>query len=148
MSKIGDHKFVAFRHDPQVCDECGQLFDDHELAEPSGSNLARRKAMWNVMLRHGGLHNFYGGTTSPRDPTPVLEHLKQCEVDWKLTLEPRMDDLEFFSGTFATSNDRATLLVGSLYCRCRQIFYQTMCVNDMTLGQLIWHVVREEGELP
>ena len=77
----------------------------------------------------------------------LIEKSEPCSIDWKKTHEPQMGVVEEFNGTFASSNHKETAVVGRLYCACGEYGWgDEVTLKDMTIGQLIWHVVKA-GEI-
>lgn len=151
--------FKPFPYDPGVCDNCGKLADEHTLpAEPDGLT----QAMWKVLLEEGGTWSYYGGMfekgRSHKDAyergkiyhnemAKIDIHMTACEIDWKKTRRPEMTQLKTFAGTFASHNDYSTGLAGDLYCKCGEVYWKTIGMDGITLGQLIWKVVHADDPI-
>lgn len=142
MSTRDCARFVAFRLDPSVCDSCGRLGEEH--APAARETPEHMKALWRTMLKHGGTHDFYGGYG--HNSGTVRDHVLACGFQWSAMHEPTMDSQHRFAGTF-TDAERYEVLSGRLFCTCGEVAYETWEISDMTIGQLIWHAVRE-GDYP
>lgn len=136
------HTFKAFELDPNVCDECGKLQDGHAKMEYA----PYKEAIWNWLLRNGGVWSFYGGYADHEGRT-TREHLAGCRIDWKKTTEPRMESKREFNGTFTEEDLYVDAVYGELFCRCGEIHRQEWACREKTLGQIIWEVVKV-GERP
>lgn len=148
--------FKAFEYDSTVCDNCGGLASAHPVSEMDDKLT---KAMWKVLLEEGGVWNYYGGgfvkAQSSKDAYTRGEiyhnemakidiHMTACEIDWKWTKRPEMTKLQEFAGTFATDDYYQTALAGELHCKCGEVRYEKIGMNETTLGQLIWKVVHAD----
>ena len=155
-----EHPFSPFRLDPGVCDECGDLYESHAVRPPARTPEAtqRMKSLWRTLIKVGGPYNYYGGGMSQCfcdghktclcETHEMRTHMEGCNFDWRAMSEPAMDDRSAFAGTFATGDRYVSILGGYLYCVCEK--YSCVLIvspHDMTLGQLIWHAVREGEEL-
>jgi hypothetical protein len=136
MKKATGHLFVPFEPDNSVCDTCGKLGTDHSSQEPT----EYRQAIWDFLLKHGYVHSFYGGHDD-REMSQVQEHMKECSIDWKHTTDPKAGTVSEFTDTFSDAA-QVERFFGTLDCACGDIQFQDICIDDMTLGQIIWHVVK------
>jgi hypothetical protein len=145
--------FKAFEYDAAVCDNCGRRADQHPT---SAVDDDLTKAMWKVLLAEGGVWSFYGGyfvkAESYGRPGDLYHnemakidiHMTSCEIDWKKTRRPAMTQLGEFNGTFTDTELYQTALAGELFCKCGEIRYEKVGMNEITLGQLIWKVVHAD----
>lgn len=148
--------FKAFEYDANVCNNCGEIAEEHPVSE-ADDNLT--KAMWKLLIAEGGVWNYYGGGFIPADSAKdaytrgkiyhnemakIDIHMTACKIDWKRTKRPKMDQLAEFAGTFEESDYYKTGLVGELFCKCGEVSYAQIGMNDITLGQLIWKVVHAD----
>jgi len=134
MKKIS-HEFVPFDLDASVCDTCGKLIEAHD--DPV--MMRYREDVWTFLLRKGYIHSYYGSTDDSR-MVAVLRHIGVCGIDWTRTIDPKSETVSEFTDT-ESEPARVVKFVGHLFCKCGQIGYQPICIDDMTLGQIIWHVV-------
>lgn len=136
-----------FLHAPDVCASCGHLATSHCTVEVSPELKA---AVWGVLLRHGGLWNYYGGcfeAPAAHSSTDLREHIAQCGLDMERTMMPEMDEwLSYFTDTFDESTHYTTRLCGVPVCRCGRfnIWGVKFGIDDINLGQLIWLTCQEE----
>lgn len=138
-------RFVAFRLDPSVCDFCGRLGDEH--APAARQTPEHMKALWRMMLKLGGTRDTYGDQESyGYNSGTVRDHMLTCGFKWSAMREPMMDWDSIFAGTFA-ENERIQRIQGRLFCQCGTVQYETWHIGHLTMGQLIWHAVRE-GDYP
>jgi hypothetical protein len=159
-------KFSQFQGYPDVCEHCGELAENHPSVGVGYSEF--REAIWNVLIKHGGVRSFYGGYDSgdtailkahmlgekldePEMWSPLFRKdyekaLKSgpCGIDWDWTEEPCFDDrIAEFSGTFATSDYYVCGVRGMLHCKCGVLRWKDVTLLDKTLGQVIWLTVHE-----
>lgn len=135
MKKIS-HPFVPFEADSSVCDDCGKLADQHLTAVM----FEYREKVWEFLLKRGYIHNYYGGHRD-WEMEQIASHMAGCSVNWDYTEDPKAGTLEEFTDSF---NPSATVekFFGVLYCKCGEISYKEVCIDDMTLGQIIWHIAK------
>lgn len=134
MGKI-EHPFVPFAPDNTVCDTCGKLGEDHT----SAVLLQYRDDIWKFLLKHGYIHSYYGGQRDA-EMDQVRIHMRHCSVNHDYSQEPRAGKVEEFTDTESDSA-QVDKFFGLLYCKCGEISYYEICI-DMTMGQIIWHVVK------
>lgn len=156
------HEFRAFALAPEVCDDCGETAENHQPSQPSVADEERKRSLWRTLVRLGGPYGYYMGGPETCGVTSgqcrharygelckahrVRAHMEGCEYAWTEMREPQMDQFSVFAGTFAEHPEYVSVLAGHLTCRCQQYYLEPIVVNDLTVGQLIWHAVRE-GEL-
>lgn len=132
-----------FAQAPEVCANCGNLIDAHRLSAVPNATL---QAMWKIMIRHGGTYSQYGGGMDRYGGDLVREHMASCAIDFTRTEQPKMDGLSAFVDSFS-ENEPVTILHGDLYCACGKYVWQHICIDDMTLGELIWQVVHLDDDV-
>jgi hypothetical protein len=142
--------FTPFKIYPEVCDDCGKPAGEH-----SGKNtdmLPYKEAVWKFLLEHGGPYNYYaGGPEGASYPNrkEVYDHVKKCGLNFDKISTPVMESREEFNGTLAESHAYVDVVMGYIVCNCGEYpeseypFYrQDWCVVDISLGELIWRVVK------
>lgn len=160
--------FVPFRLAGDVCEHCGELVADH--AGPVGPEVGSdyQRALWRVLLEHGGIYNtytaevdrFWSGVlrlhlgiavpsryfTEGNWRTPGPEHIGRtdCAIDWRRTGMPVMGEVSQFEDSF-TENTEIPAVVGYLTCRCGKYCSETVALKEKTMGQLIWLVTRDDA---
>lgn len=142
--------FKPFPIYPSVCDECGKDRDGHP--EKNADMLPYKEAVWKFMLENGGPYNYYSGgpeTKGYYDREEILKHVEECGLNWDKISTPQMESKEEFNGTFAESHAYVDLVMGYIVCNCDEYEYsdwtwnmQDWCVGGMTLGEIIWLVVK------
>lgn len=129
--------FVPFEHDITVCDTCGKLGEDH-LTDVM---IQYREDVWKFLLKRGYVHNYYGGHRG-WEMEQITSHVAGCSIDWNYTQDPCAGTVEEFTDSFHPSST-VDKFFGTLHCKCGEIAYREICIDDMTLGQIIWHIVKE-----
>lgn len=144
-----DGVFKPFKLAPDVCDTCGQDKDSHP--EKRVDMLPYKQAVWQVLLREGGTHNYYGSYGYESDK--IRKHFEECGFDFLKMNTPNMDTVSEFAGTF-TDSDEIPVVKGTMYCNCGKPPVQDewrlsynkggveWILRDVSLGYLIWQVVR------
>lgn len=137
--------FKPFPLATDVCDDCGGERDSHP--EKRADMLPYKEAVWKFMLEHGGPYNYYGGYDDWK-AGEIKDHIKTCGLNLDKMSTPEMDEESVFQGTF-TEAGREAVVKGYIVCNCDKYEYskysysmQDWCVRDMTLSQIIWHVVK------
>lgn len=157
--------FVPFKLAGDVCHHCGELVEDHAGPTAPGVGSEYQRALWGVLLRHGGIYNTY--TAEPdkfftaallmhlgmevpagylqgwRTPTEAHTGRTDCSIDWTRSGMPDMGEVSEFQDSF-TENTRIPAVVGHLACRCGKYVYETVSLKGKTMGQLIWLATRDE----
>lgn len=143
-----DGVFKPFSLAPEVCDTCGQNAEDH--SEKRADMLPYKEAVWNVLLREGGTHDFYGGYGYNSEK--IRKHFQSCGFNLKKMSTPEVSTVSEFAGTF-TDADEVTVVSGVMICKCGNpptkdtyiLKYKggvEWILKNYSLGQLIWQVVK------
>lgn len=121
---------------PEVCEHCGNLIDAHRLGAPPSDILI---AMWKIMIAFGGTHSQWSGGADQYGGDIMRAHMATCSIDFQQTEAPTMDGVFTSNDSFAEPEPE-TILNGNLYCACGKYRAETICIDNMTVGQLIWQV--------
>lgn len=157
--------FVPFRLAGDVCERCGELVDAHAGPVAPGVGSEYQKALWRVLLRHGGIYNTYTAEPDKFQTAVLLMHIgmgvpldylsgwraptaqqiggTECGIDWRRTGMPEMGEVSEFQDSF-TENTRIEAVVGYLNCHCGKYVHETVSLKGKTMGQLIWLATRDE----
>ena len=141
---------------PTVC-KCGASLDRHALGSHKEPGMKPyREAVWNWLLKNGGIPGFYGGFEDTASEM-VLQHLQNCSLDYDKCDDPHLQQFQEFNGTFESAPYFVDLMLGTLHCKCGWIKSENLswriCEWDggvkwglrsaMTIGEMIFQVVKE-----
>lgn len=129
---------------PEVCDNCGNLIDAHRMTA-SADNNKTLIAMWKILIQFGGTFGRWGGGADKYGGDMVREHMATCGIDFTRTELPRMDGLYTCTDSYAEP-EAVSILNGALFCVCGKYRDEDICIDNMTLGQLIWHAAHLDDE--
>lgn len=154
----------VFKMDPTICANCGHPLAAHAEKDKT-YELPLKKALWRVLLEHGGVWNYYGGHFEKAEKWPgadrvyskrtgndmweLKQHLVNCEIDWAQTCMPEIDTNSEFAGT-GNESWKIEVVQGTLYCKCKEYGGRwddksKVGIQGLTVGQLIWLAV-QSGE--